>query len=527
MKYKTKNAVFLSTQLYSCILALKLKDEFNINPLFFHTSLETENFIDNNFPQAITQDYYDSIKGIIPSSFNEFDKNILNLDMINKLSDSEYISISMLDRNDSFSDSFKYRDRLEFYYNMVSYWVFVLKKLKINIVFFEEEPHQMNDYVLYKICEQLKIETVLFVRTIADLGILPMKKFESGSEKLKIIYNENLKKYKNGKKIGFPKKLENYFNELNSNYEDIVNSHLWNQIDGYRNLIKKHKSPFVNFRFFTKKIFGFFDNNLIDRINLFRAKNFNSDQKELKKFFRDSNMKYFNYLINKTKTILKKIENKKIYIKLSNYDLDLKKEYLFVAFQYQPEKSTCPLGNRFNNQILMLRKIREMLPEKIKIYVKEHPSQFIFDHTRFGEINRDKEFYNKIIQIPNVELVPIDFNSFDLIDNSIAVASITGSIGWEAVNRGKNALCFGYSWMRNCEGIHTILSDEDLIEKIDSILSGNLKVNIDKVKIFGFSIFNLKFQAAIGGKKALDYKNISEEKNAQIHINAFKWLFNN
>ena len=52
--------------------------------------------------------------------------------------------MNMMDRNDSHSDDFLFRDRSVFYHRMLNYWFTVIKKCKIDLVIFEEEPHQAS-----------------------------------------------------------------------------------------------------------------------------------------------------------------------------------------------------------------------------------------------------------------------------------------------------------------------------------------------------------------------------------------------
>ncbi len=520
------NAVFLSPQKYFCFLAEILNKKLKINPRYFHSNNESSGFIEKKFPDAINHNYYDSIKGIFPDGDDSLDKFDIDIDLINSLSHSEHISLSMMDRNDSYTDSFKYRDRLEFYYNQVSYWSMIIKKFKIKYVFFEEEPHQATDYILYKVCEKLNIETIIFVRTISNFGILPMKKFENGCIKLKNIYNDNLIKYKN-KELNLGPFLEKYFKKFKSNYQNILEEHLWDQLDSYKKLIDRKNSKISNYSFFINNGMRFFDSLFLKRIKLFNSKYFISDQKEKNKSLIDSKMSYSTYLFYKIKTTIKKIGNRNFYNKISNYNLDLNQKYIVCALQYQPEKSTCPLGSRYSNQFLMIKKLRNFFPKNIKIFVKEHPSQFIFDYTRYGEIHRDKKFYNKIMKLGNIEIVPVNFDVFSLIDKSIAVASVTGTICWEGVNRGKPAICFGDSWMKNCEGIFTVKNDNDLKEVSKKIIKNEVNVNIKKVQIFALSIVNLNFRSAIGGINQLKFHNITSEENAEIHYRAILWLLNN
>jgi hypothetical protein len=284
------------------------------------------------------------------------------------------------------------------------------------------------------------------------------------------------------------------------------------------------KNIFTQLDFIFKSILNL-ENNL-KRLKILKSGHFESDQKEFSKNIQNSKLSYSKFLIYKINTIRKKLENKRSYNKLAQTHIDTNKPYIFCALQYQPEKSTCPLGGRFVNQILMIELLSKNLPHGWNLFVKEHPSQFVLDYTRYGELYRNKEFYRKITKFPNTYLIPMNTDVFNMIDRSSAVASVTGTICWEAAIRGKYALNFGHSWLKGCEGVLEIFNNQDL-ENALKILQFGEQVNSNKVKLFGSLIYDLGFSAAVGGDGQLKHLGISYKENAEIHYRALKWgLYN-
>ena len=100
----------------------------------------------------------------------------------------------------------------------------------------------------------------------------------------------------------------------------------------------------------------------------------------------------------------------------------------------------------------MIEILAAVVPNNWLIYVKEHPYQWLPRGAKYFDY-RYAGFYEKIQRIKNVRLVPVTTDTFTLIERAQTVATITGTAGWEAVLRGKSALCFGYSWYRHCPGI--------------------------------------------------------------------------
>ena len=56
------------------------------------------------------------------------------------------------------------------------------------------------------------------------------------------------------------------------------------------------------------------------------------------------------------------------------------------------------------------------------IYVKEHPHQFM-SHMQ-GQTKRIKEFYDDLAAIPRVKLINFRMDSFSLMSNAMAVATV-------------------------------------------------------------------------------------------------------
>jgi hypothetical protein len=94
--------------------------------------------------------------------------------------------------------------------------------------------------------------------------------------------------------------------------------------------------------------------------------------------------------------------------------------------------------------------------------------------------------------------VPLTYNSFELIDHAKASATVSGTVGWESVVRGKPALLFGYSWYRDCRGVfvtHTIEEGQKAIQKIEN----GYKINSDEIKCFAQVVENCSVRGYIDG----------------------------
>ena len=67
---------------------------------------------------------------------------------------------------------------------------------------------------------------------------------------------------------------------------------------------------------------------------------------------------------------------------------------------------------------------------------------------------RDPSFFKRLFAIPAVRYLPIEVPTLELIAKSRAVATVTGTAGWEALQMGKPVLCFGFAWYRAFPGVY-------------------------------------------------------------------------
>lgn len=127
--------------------------------------------------------------------------------------------------------------------------------------------------------------------------------------------------------------------------------------------------------------------------------------------------------------------------------------YVLFYLHYQPERTTLPEGGIYNQQILAIRSLRRYLPAEMSIVVKEHPATFRYRiHSKY----RNAEFYRLISEINNTFIIEDLKNDFDLLDNSIFVSSIRGTVLIESVIRGKQVIYFSNAPFKGMPGSYFI-----------------------------------------------------------------------
>jgi len=158
------------------------------------------------------------------------------------------------------------------------------------------------------------------------------------------------------------------------------------------------------------------------------------------------------------------------YYKKHSVTPDFSKNFIYFAAPYQPEVLSNLFAGVYEDVFLVLDIITSVIPKDWKILYKEHPNTFKVSDK--GVLERSKDFYDRLLEYESLELVEADFSTFTLVDHSSAVCTIGGTVGWEAIIRGKPALVFGSLWYQSCESVFTIKSLEDAQEAIKKIVNG-------------------------------------------------------
>ena len=133
-------------------------------------------------------------------------------------------------------------------------------------------------------------------------------------------------------------------------------------------------------------------------------------------------------------------------------DADLGSKFVYFALHLQPEKTTSAWGGKYADQVLALERLSELIPDDWWIYAKENPKQ--------NHVMRGKYFYQRISKIPKLKLIRREVDTYKLLENSQFPATVTGTIGFEAICGGKNVLIFGWgAWYKTLPGVFSYSPD--------------------------------------------------------------------
>ncbi|MDR0581235.1 MAG: hypothetical protein LBG04_03950 [Holosporaceae bacterium] len=206
-------------------------------------------------------------------------------------------------------------------------------------------------------------------------------------------------------------------------------------------------------------------------------------------FYKSNRMKYEKFL-----KILKNVCINKIPHNL---------KYIYFPLHFQPEQATFIADNIWDDQAVLIEFLASKLPEDIYIVVKDQWLQSF--------CNRDWIFYQRLIELKRVIFINPEILSGKVLHNALAAATITGSIGWEALASGKPVIYSGYTPYKNMPGAFELNDNFD----INKIL--NCRVNYDLLK----GEFNKLLSTSYEGRINPSFSKIDHKKNINNLISAY------
>jgi hypothetical protein len=426
---------------------------------------------------------------------------------------TQLTALKMMDRIDALG-SFDYHERVRLFIFQLSYWQTILDDLQPEVVIFSVIPHMVFDYILYQLCKQRGIHTVMFESTPMQGLTFVMESFDETSQTEKL-YKQLIEELPEDiEEVPLQRETLSYLKAIMGDYEEIPD---------YMRRGYKDELPSIgecSGESFLQKIFNFdrysryFSKQKQIIINRFKPPLNYLKQKGKK--LENSRMSRREYALFRIRAARKMRRLERYYHQLAR-NVDFGIPYIYVALGFQPERTTSPMGSIFVNQYLMIDLLAKSLPDDWFLYVKEHPTQFTKSQFFRAQSGRTKELYDDILALPNVSLVPMDTDSFALIDHAKAVATVTGTVGWEAILRGKPALIFGYPWYRGCEGTFQIQTYHNCINVIERIREG-YEIDPFKLRLFIYALEQTGINASV--EPHLKVANIDDRENAKRIVRA-------
>lgn len=427
-------------------------------------------------------DYYVLLEG-------KYDESLMvppiDEEILSQLRPYYYEIFRIIGRNGAFYNSYPKREEL--FIRTARYWNWALDYYEIDLCLGFSVPHFSYDIIIYYLCKIKKIKTL-------DIWHTSIPSYVHFVEDLNDIGNEVVGPYTNYLKRYIDEEIEtiDLCGDFKNNYE-LHTSSMSDRTPSYmkETILQKTK----------KCIKGLYSYYI---------------------YLKSNNKSSLRGLIMKTCRILDNGNYIKCYNKnVSKIDYNENEKYIYVPLHMQPEATTCPLGGVYANQILMISMLSYNLPKDVYLYIKENPKQ--------TNSERSIVFLDEMLKLKNVKLISAKEDTFKLIENCIAVATVTGTAAWEALFRKKAAIIFGTHINKFAPGVFVVRNNIDCREAFDKIFGLNdNELFLKKMKIFMLALEDVCFKShilsevsALEEKRREDLENTCNEISSKI-INMLK-----
>lgn len=502
-----KKALYTNFTPYFIHTAKLMKQEGLCEPSYWLINEKQMPVAQAEFPECEFHLFKKAIKGFQPEG-NEYNLvGLIDEPLLEEHAYAESIVMDMMNRNDV-TNNYSYYERKKVYKHYLSMAFTVLDKHNPDIAFFTEEPHQPFIYVLYRECVRRGIETQMFTRTSFLKRMVALRRFEDGPVFLK----NKPEQFEPCNLEDFPEDIVDVVKRMRGDYALGMPSYMKWQYEKFDSSNSKLKSVI---RKVSRNLNPATLKNNWDRLN---EEILTSQNHKDKGFFQTKiKRKDLRQWIQEVDS--KNNELRDYYESIANTNPNLSGRYILFTLHYQPEISTSPQGLQYVDQLLVAELLARLLPKGWKLFIKEHLSQLVL--TLFGNQTRSKEYYDRLRALPNTELIPLKFPSFDLIDQCSATAAITGTVVFEGIVRGKPGIHFGLSWYNGCYGTRFARSSKDILEFFRFVS----EFEYNEKKLFGYLKWFAEntFKGTIGNKQT-EKQGFSQKQNGELHFKAIKSL---
>ena len=152
-----------------------------------------------------------------------------------------------------------------------------------------------------------------------------------------------------------------------------------------------------------------------------------------------------------------------------NIDALTKSKYFFFPLHYQPECSSMPLAGEYHQQALICSLLNKLLPRGYTLVLKEHPRK---SRAQW----RGEEFYFQLAQLENVRWISADVPSRKLLNGAAAAVTATGTIAWEAILLRKPVFLFGSRIFEGAPGVFPIADEDGLRRAIHAVTETSISI---------------------------------------------------
>lgn len=122
---------------------------------------------------------------------------------------------------------------------------------------------------------------------------------------------------------------------------------------------------------------------------------------------------------------------------------DYMRPFIYFPLHYEPEANS-DVFSEWPTQVDALEALAASMPADWLLLLKENPKQL--------HVRRNAAFYMRIARLGCVRWAPDSMSSAELLDRCRLPATLIGTVGWEALQKGRNCLYMGEAWYAGLPG---------------------------------------------------------------------------
>lgn len=488
----------------------ELSRSYDMEPVFWSANAKHKEAIKNKFPDIV---FFDSLMNGLYSTPEylkpDFNYSYITPALLEKFSVCEHVFMEMLYTRADSGGGFNFYEAQAAYHRSIVQAFALLDYFQPNVLIFQTTPHMMWDYILYVVAEYKGLQTIMLADTPIPGRMVVYKNLSSGelTEKNSLIKKE------------VPEKLQNYIDSVKGDFASgttymIKSSLPINGSEHYWSVNQIRKRVYSQIKS-SKKLLR------KENVNKFLGKA--SADVTGKHYLKQSGKSWFHSFQNVFEFHVQRIKDiKKRKYLLERYELlsvepDFTQPYIYYPLHWQPENTTVPMGGVLSDQYMALKLLRDAIPDNYQIYIKENPGQFEWHR---GSFARNPTFYDDFVDVEGVKIVKMESDPFALIDHSVCIYTITGTVGWEAVVRGKVALVTGKCvWYKDIPGSYNVDSVETIRDVFQKIINNEACVDEERFKQFVYRLVDRTYECVLSSAH-VDRLVDDKEKNVDEAIRA-------
>ena len=191
--------------------------------------------------------------------------------------------------------------------------------------------------------------------------------------------------------------------------------------------------------------------------------------------------------------------------------IDLDRPYVYFPLHMQPERTTSASGGDYCDQVLAIERLAAWLPDDWLVIVKEHPVQTSY--------MRGPWFFKRLALTKKARLVSKKFDTIALTTKAKFVATITGTVGWEAITGGKCAIVFGDGWYRDFPGAFEF-SPKLALEEVLSF-----EINHEELETRVYEMLLRCGRGIVASAYAVQIEDFDRASNTEMVVGSLKAYF--